>query len=189
MQKDTTFGLEMIAVVTSIRITSFTVKVPRNFGITGESLLRKNHLYNLYFLCSLDEIGLHDYKSILDLVLRRTKERKIFFIGHSQGGGAFSVLMSSLPQYNLVIRQAHLISPGVFLSNSFAMRNVLPDYTVSRCSWLKVLYFILQNFGWTKLYSINHLILMQIAWLTLKCFEFCTHKNRWISNFLFANLI
>jgi lysosomal acid lipase/cholesteryl ester hydrolase len=67
---------------------------------------------------SFHEIGLHDVSSMLNFVLEQTKEPKMFYIGHSQGTSALLVLLSTSPDYNKKIAQAHLITPAVFMKHS-----------------------------------------------------------------------
>lgn len=78
----------------------------------------------------LDEIGLYDYKSMIDYILATTKQASLNYIGHSQGGCGLSILLSSFPSYNKKIRQAQLFSPAPFVANSFTLKNTLVEYVV-----------------------------------------------------------
>ena len=66
---------------------------------------------------SFNEIGIYDLPAMIDYMLHTTKSSKIFYVGHSQGGTSFIVCMSTLPEYNNKIAQAHLLGPAVFTSH------------------------------------------------------------------------
>jgi lysosomal acid lipase/cholesteryl ester hydrolase len=73
------------------------------------------------------EIGLHDVSATIDYILKKTKLKSLHYIGHSQGTAALLVLLSMKPEYNDKIKQAHLISPAVFLEradNTLGMQQV-----------------------------------------------------------------
>lgn len=91
-----------------------------------------NKTNDLFWNYSMDDIGLFDYKAMLDYILWVTGQPQIDFIGHSQGGCAMAILLSSYPQYNRRIRQAHLISPAVFVFDSPTVKNLMPIYNVSK---------------------------------------------------------
>lgn len=55
---------------------------------------------------------------MLNYMLDHTKESKTFYIGHSQGTCSLLALLSSVPEYNEKIKQAHLMTPPVFMKNS-----------------------------------------------------------------------
>ena len=66
---------------------------------------------------SFHEIGLFDVSAMLDFVLDQTKEAKTFYIGHSQGSCSLLALLSTIPQYNDMILQGHLLAPAVFMKH------------------------------------------------------------------------
>lgn len=66
---------------------------------------------------SWHEIGVYDLSAMIDFVLEKTGETSLHYVGHSQGTTVFFVLMSMLPQYNIKIRTAHMLSPVVFMEN------------------------------------------------------------------------
>ncbi|KAL7041840.1 hypothetical protein ACKWTF_000922 [Chironomus riparius] len=67
-----------------------------------------------YWSFSWHEMGYYDLPSIIDYVLNETCSSNIHYIAHSQGTTSFLVLMSSRPEYNQKIMQAHLMAPPAF---------------------------------------------------------------------------
>ncbi|XP_011554177.3 lipase 3 [Plutella xylostella] len=63
-----------------------------------------------FFDFSWEEIGLRDLPAMIDYVLTTTAFDKLHYIGHSQGGTAFLVLNSMLPEYNDKFYSAHLLA-------------------------------------------------------------------------------
>jgi lysosomal acid lipase/cholesteryl ester hydrolase len=66
---------------------------------------------------SWHEIGLYDLPAMIDYMLKETKSSKTFFVGHSQGTTSLLVLLSTRPEYNQKIIQAHLMAPAAFMKN------------------------------------------------------------------------
>ena len=73
---------------------------------------------------SFHEMGIYDLPATIDHMLHTTKSSKIFYIGHSQGGAAYLVCMSMLPEYNEKVVQAHLLAPGAFVGH--AANSIVP---------------------------------------------------------------
>lgn len=71
-----------------------------------------------YWSFSWHEIGYYDLPAMLDYVLDFTRWPKTFYVGHSQGTTVLTVLLSTRPEYNQKIIQAHLMSPAVFLKHT-----------------------------------------------------------------------
>lgn len=69
-----------------------------------------------YWDFSWQEIGLYDLPAIIDYVRQETNE-PLNFIGHSMGGTALLVLLSSVPKYNEFLRMAILLGPLVYMKN------------------------------------------------------------------------
>lgn len=67
---------------------------------------------------SFHEIGRYDVSTMVNFILDQTKESKTFYIGHSQGACSLLVLLSSLPEFNKKIEQAHLMTPAVLMKHS-----------------------------------------------------------------------
>lgn len=70
-----------------------------------------------FWTFSWHEIGFYDLPAMIDYMLAATKSPKTYYVGHSQGCTSFAVLMSTRPEYNQKIIQAHLMAPAVFMSN------------------------------------------------------------------------
>lgn len=64
-----------------------------------------------YFL-SWHEIGKYDLPATIDYIINSTNHQKIYYVGHSQGGTALYVAMSTRPEYNQKIRLATLMGPA-----------------------------------------------------------------------------
>ncbi|CAH0717545.1 unnamed protein product, partial [Brenthis ino] len=81
---------------------------------------------------SVDEIGLYDIPAIIDYVLTYTKEKKLNYIGYSQGAGTFLIMCSERPGYcdkaNILIglapaaRQTHTRSIPYRLVTQYIMK-------------------------------------------------------------------
>ncbi|CRK93814.1 CLUMA_CG007341, isoform A [Clunio marinus] len=69
---------------------------------------------------SWHEIGFYDLPAMIDFVLNFTRSKQLFYVGHSQGTTSLLVLLSSRPQYNEKIIQAHLMAVSAY-------RNALPE--------------------------------------------------------------
>lgn len=66
---------------------------------------------------SFNEMGRYDLPAMIDYVNNSTNHSQIIYVGHSQGGAAFLAMLSHRPEYNKKFRQAHLITPAVFMKN------------------------------------------------------------------------
>lgn len=66
---------------------------------------------------SFHEIGFYDIAAMIDFVLNKTEAQKVFYVAHSQGGTSLMVLLSTRPEYNEKIVEAHLFAPAVFMAN------------------------------------------------------------------------
>lgn len=71
-----------------------------------------------FYQFSFHEIGIYDLPAMLNYMLDQTKERNTFYVGHSQGTGSLLALLSTSPDYNDKIIQAHLMTPAVFMRHS-----------------------------------------------------------------------
>lgn len=74
---------------------------------------------------SWHEIGFYDLPAMIDYMLNTTKASKVFYVGHSQGTTSFLVLMSTRPEYNSKIIQAHLLAPSAFRKKLPRLRSIL----------------------------------------------------------------
>lgn len=57
-------------------------------------------------------MGKYDVPAIIDYILNNTKQEKLHYIGHSQGGTSLYIAMSLRPEYNNKVRLAILLAPG-----------------------------------------------------------------------------
>ncbi|KAG5674586.1 hypothetical protein PVAND_004540 [Polypedilum vanderplanki] len=84
----------------------------------GNKYSTKHRIYTTdsteYWRYSWHEIGYFDLAAITDYVLKKTTAQKLDFIAFSQGTTSLLVLLSSRPEYNSKIRQAHLMAPPAF---------------------------------------------------------------------------
>ncbi|XP_073819186.1 lipase 3 isoform X1 [Musca autumnalis] len=67
---------------------------------------------------SWHEMGVYDMTAIMEFIRGYTAEKRMHFIGISQGGTVFLVLNSMLPQYNDVFKTATLLAPVAYVSNT-----------------------------------------------------------------------
>ncbi|XP_029052293.2 lipase 3-like [Osmia bicornis bicornis] len=75
-----------------------------------------------YWKFSWHEIGVYDVPAMIDHITETTKQEKIFYIGHSQGGTSFFVMASERPEYQKKIIASFTLAPAVFMPNT---RNIL----------------------------------------------------------------
>lgn len=66
---------------------------------------------------SWDEIANIDLPAMFDYVLKKSRERDLHYIGHSQGTTTYFALLASQPQYNKIIRQGHMLAPVAYMTN------------------------------------------------------------------------
>lgn len=71
---------------------------------------------------SWEEIGLYDLPATIDYVLDFTGEKKLFYVGFSQGTTAYFVMNSMRPEYNDKIRLMFALAPEAYIGNA---RNIL----------------------------------------------------------------
>lgn len=64
---------------------------------------------------SFDEHGSLDLPAIINYVLFLTERTSLFYVGHNQGSTALLALLSSRPNYNNKIIQAHFLAPIAFM--------------------------------------------------------------------------
>lgn len=66
---------------------------------------------------SWHEIGFVDVPACIDFILEKTGQDKLHYVGHSQGGTTFLVMLSTLPEYNSKIKTSHIFAPGVYMEH------------------------------------------------------------------------
>ena len=57
---------------------------------------------------------------MIDYILEKTGNKKIFYIGHSQGTTTFFAMASELPEYNKKIVSMHALAPVAFCKNMYS---------------------------------------------------------------------
>lgn len=60
---------------------------------------------------SFHEIGLLDYPAVIEYMISLTGKPSVYFIGHNQATSAMLALLSTRPDYNAKILQAHFLAP------------------------------------------------------------------------------
>ncbi|XP_071650480.1 lipase 3-like isoform X1 [Temnothorax longispinosus] len=63
---------------------------------------------------SFYEIGTKDLPAMFDYILNYTKQKDLYYIGHSMGGTTLLTLLSTKPEYNIKIKMAIGLAPACF---------------------------------------------------------------------------
>lgn len=66
---------------------------------------------------SFHELGVYDTPAIIDHMLNVTNQRKLIYIGFSQGTTSFLTFASTRPEYNEKLLDVHLLAPVSTLKN------------------------------------------------------------------------
>lgn len=74
----------------------------------------------VFFHISWHELGTHDLPSMIDFILAKTGQKKLYYMGHSQGTTMFFVMASELPDYNDKIQAMFALAPISFSSHMLA---------------------------------------------------------------------
>lgn len=78
---------------------------------------------------SWHEIGKYDLSATIDYIRTITKvTSRIDFIGHSMGATSLLVLLSTTPQYNVVLNSATLLAPLVFMTDTKGPLRIFSQY-------------------------------------------------------------
>ncbi|KAL0110387.1 hypothetical protein PUN28_013790 [Cardiocondyla obscurior] len=64
-----------------------------------------------YWNFSWNEIGTRDLPAMIDEVVKTTGQKKMFYLGHSQGTTAFFVMATERPQYQEYIEEMYAMAP------------------------------------------------------------------------------
>ncbi|CAG9797859.1 unnamed protein product [Chironomus riparius] len=108
---------------------NFDVFMGNSRGSRHSFVDHKRANYSNLWNFSFNEIGSYDVAAMIDYVLRLTGKPKLFFVGHSQGTTSLIALLSTRPEYNSKIIQAHLFAPVAFmkyLPNPFVKSFIVP---------------------------------------------------------------
>nr|XP_034185020.1 lipase 3-like [Osmia lignaria] len=91
-------------------------------NVRGSRYSRKHRVMNTtngkFWKFSWHEIGTYDVPAMIDYIIEKTKQEKIYYIGHSQGGTSFFVMASERPEYQKKIIASFNLAPAVFMGNS-----------------------------------------------------------------------
>ncbi|XP_014468917.1 PREDICTED: lipase 3-like [Dinoponera quadriceps] len=74
---------------------------------------------------SWHEIGLYDTPAMIDYILDKTGQKKLFYIGFSQGTTQFWVLMSLRPEYNEKIKLMTALAPVAYTGHITGVLKIL----------------------------------------------------------------
>lgn len=67
---------------------------------------------------SLHEIGLYDNTAMIDYILSKTNQMKLFHVCHSEGCAEFYAMTSLKPEYNDKISLSINLAPGLMFGHS-----------------------------------------------------------------------
>nr|UXP71923.1 esterase [Manduca sexta] len=85
----------------------------RHRRLNPDSIINQN-----FWKFSWDEIGYYDIAAFVDYILQRTKQSKLHYVGHSQGGTTFLVLNSLRPEYNKKFKSFQGLAPAAIFTNN-----------------------------------------------------------------------
>nr|XP_018900464.1 PREDICTED: lipase 1-like [Bemisia tabaci] len=66
---------------------------------------------------SWHEMGTRDLPAVIDFILAKTRQKRLFYIGHSMGTTQFYVMASARPEYNDKIAVHFSLAPICFMGN------------------------------------------------------------------------
>lgn len=72
-----------------------------------------------FWLFDWHDLGLYDMPAMIKMVLKISGQKKLSYIGHSQGGTVFLVVSSLMPSIGKRIKSAHLLAPGCIWTNVY----------------------------------------------------------------------
>lgn len=115
----------------------------------------KGHVKNLpnleYWDFGYEEMGTQDLPAVIDYITSITKQPKIYYVAFSQGTTLFLIMCSLRPEYNDKIRQAVLLAPVAWLSNT---KHPYLDWFAHNHSFIK---FLLDGLGIYNIFEDNFL--------------------------------
>lgn len=87
-------------------------------NVRGNRYSRKhkklNPKFRKFWNFSWHEIGVYDIPEIIDYILKETGQKKLHYIGHSQGTTVFFVMCSEKPEYNKKIISMNALAPVTY---------------------------------------------------------------------------
>ncbi len=70
------------------------------------------------FYLSWHEMGIYDVPAVTDKIIKESKNKKIFYIGHSMGTTQYFVSLSEIPKMNDKISAGFMLAPIAFLGHA-----------------------------------------------------------------------
>ncbi|CAB3236653.1 unnamed protein product [Arctia plantaginis] len=67
---------------------------------------------------SMHEIGIYDYKAVIDFILQKTGVKQLSVAAHSEGTSAFFVLASQRPEYNKKVSVFIALAPITYIQST-----------------------------------------------------------------------
>lgn len=83
------------------------------------------HHYVYFSPFSRVEMGLYDQPAVIDYILEKTMNTKLYYVGYSQGTTSIMVLLSEKPEYNDKIHIASLMAPVAFTNHEDFLYQIL----------------------------------------------------------------
>lgn len=109
---------------------------------------------------------MEDLPAMIDYILKKTKNEKLFFVGHSQGTTQFWVMASERPEYNSRVILTVGLAPAAFTGN---LRGPVRKLT-------KLTYFgVVGHVNQFKVSNNRELLPINIQSLKISIFFFLTH--------------
>lgn len=82
-----------------------------------------------YWNFSFHEMGVYDVPNTIDYILNNTGQKSVHCIAFSQGGTSLAIMLSKLPEYNKKVKLATFFAPGVYLSHTLRIGQMLSKST------------------------------------------------------------
>lgn len=79
--------------------------------------MNPNIPFGAYWNFSWDDVAFQDFPVIFQYIRRITNQKKLFFIGHSEGTSSIMALLSEYPKWNKYLHAISLMAPVGFISN------------------------------------------------------------------------
>lgn len=81
-----------------------------------------------YWSFSWHEMGYYDMPAVIDYILKKTLQKKIHYVCHSQGCAVLMVLLSTKSKYNQKIGSTFFIAPAVYLTHLEGLARLFTPY-------------------------------------------------------------
>jgi lysosomal acid lipase/cholesteryl ester hydrolase len=93
-----------------------------------------------YWNFSFHEMGYYDLPAMIDFILQSTGEKKLSYVGHSQGTTQFFAMAASRPEYNDKVKVMSALAPIAFLDHTRGTVRVLSSFS-------RVLSWVIEHLG------------------------------------------